>query len=126
MSENCDPSPRSTNKKHQYENKNEYLMRVIMQELDFISSNKDDFLKYLKLKFTMIHQSNFFYRDFHYGLLSFLHEHGRHIDKLRANNVAHAFLSELERTGIAKKIDHQTWMLNYPEFALPRVEKKSA
>jgi hypothetical protein len=101
-------------------------MRVIVRELDFISNSKDDFLKYLKFKFTMIHQSNFFYRDFHYGLLSFLHEHGHHIDGLQANNVANTFLKELEQTGIAKKIDHQTWMLNYPEFALPRIEKKSA
>jgi len=95
-----------------------------MKELDFILKGKDDFLKYLKLKFTMLHQSNFFYRDFHYGILSFLHEHGHRIDRLKADTVAHALLTEFERNGIAKRIDHQTWTLNYPEFALPRIEKK--
>jgi hypothetical protein len=97
-----------------------------MKELDFILKGKDDFLKYLKSKFTMIHESNFFYRDFHYGLLSFLQEHGHRIDRFRANIVAHDLLTEFERNGIAKKIDHQTWTLNYPDFALPRIAKKSA
>jgi len=96
-----------------------------MEEFDFIIKSNDDFLKYLKLKFILIHQSNFFYRDFHYGILSFLQDHGYRIDRWRANSVANTLLNQWEQIGIAKKIDHQTWTLNYPEFALPKIEKKT-
>ena len=40
--------------------------------------------------------------------------------------IAREFGLEFEKDGTFKKIDHQSWLLNYPEFALPRVEKKAS
>jgi len=97
-----------------------------MKEVDAIINNQTEFLKYLKSKFTLIHLSNVFFRDFHYGVLSYLEEHGMKMKYSQAENVAREVGARLEANGIFKKIDHQSWLLNYPEFALPRVEKKAS
>ena len=96
-----------------------------MKEADFIINNQKEFLTYLKSKFTLIHMSNFFFRDFHYGVMSYLEEQGMKLKYYDAEKVAREVGVALEKSGIFKKIDHQSWLLNYPEFALPRVEKKA-
>ena len=78
------------------------------------------------MKFTLIHKSNIFFRDFHYGLMSYVQEHGKKLKYLDAEKLARELATEFEKNGIFKKIDHQSWELNYPEFALPRVEKKAS
>ena len=97
-----------------------------MKEVDFIVNNQTEFLKYLKSKFTLIHMSNFFFRDFHYGVMSYLKDHGIKLKYYSAEKVAREVGASFEKSGIFKKIDHQSWLLNYPEFALPRVEKKAS
>ena len=74
----------------------------------------------------MIHLSNFFFRDFHYGVMSFLNDHGIKVKYTESETIAQEIGTALEREGIFKKIDHQSWLLVYPEFALPRVEKKAS
>ncbi|MBI1807024.1 MAG: hypothetical protein HYR76_08250 [Ignavibacteria bacterium] len=93
------------------------------KEVETIINNQTEFLKYLKSKFTLIHMSNFFFRDFHYGVMSYLQDHGTKMKYHDAEHVAREVGAVLEEKGIFKKIDHQSWLLNYPEFALPRVEK---
>jgi hypothetical protein len=97
-----------------------------MKETDLILRNQTEFLKYLKSKFTLIHLSNVFFRDFHYGVLSYLEEHGMKTGYSEGESVARQVGSKFEESGIFKKIDYQAWLLNYPEFALPRVEKKAS
>ena len=97
-----------------------------MKETEFIINHKTEFLKYLKSKFTLIHMSNFFFRDFHYGVMSYLQEHGMKVKYLIAEKIARQVGEDFEKQNILKKIDHQSWLLNYPEFALPRVEKKAS
>ena len=97
-----------------------------MKEADAIVSNQTEFLKYLKSKFTLIHQSNLFFRDFHYGVLSYLEDHGMKMTYTSAEKVAREVGLSFEKKGIFKKIDHQSWLLNYPEFTLQRVEKKAS
>jgi hypothetical protein len=97
-----------------------------MREVQYIANNQVEFLKYLKSKFTLIHLSNFFFRDLHYGVMSYLREHGMKLKYFDAEKVTREVGSILEKNGIFKKIDHQSWLLSYPEFALPRVEKKAS
>ena len=97
-----------------------------MKEVDAIINNQAEFLKYLKSKFTLVHLSNVFFRDFHYGVMSYLEEHGAKLKYYDAEQVARVAGEALEKTGIFKRIDHQSWLLNYPEFTLPRVEKKAS
>jgi len=97
-----------------------------MKEVDFIVKNQTEFLKYLKSKFTMIHMSNFFFRDFHYSVMLYLADHGMKLKYFDAEKVAQQVGAAFEKSGIFKRIDHQSWLVNYPEFALPRVEKKAS
>jgi len=97
-----------------------------MKEVEIILANQPEFMKYLKSKFPMIHMSNFFFRDFHYGVMSYLAQKGIKLKYYDAEKIAREVAAELERKGIFKKMDHQSWLLNYPEFALPRTEKKAA
>ena len=96
-----------------------------MKEIEFITSRKTEFLKYLKSKFTLIHMSNIFFRDFHYGVMSYLQEHGMKVKYLAGEQISRHVGEEFEKQNIFRKIDHQSWLLNYAEFALPRVEKKA-
>jgi hypothetical protein len=96
-----------------------------MKYVDLIANNEAEFLKFLKMKFTLIHMSNIFFRDFHYGVMSFLERKGKKLKYHDAEKVAAEVGAAFERKGIFKKIDHQSWLLNYPDFALPRVEKKA-
>ena len=97
-----------------------------MKEADIIISNAPEFLKFLKTKFTLLHQSNFFFRDFHYGVMLYLQEHRMKLKYQDAERVARLVGEAFEQKGIFKRIDHQSWRLEYPEFALPRVEKAPA
>ena len=96
-----------------------------MKFLEVITGNEAEFLKFLKMKFTLIHLSNIFFRDFHYGVMSFLQQKRIKLKYHDAEKVAVEAAAAFERKGLFKKIDHQSWLLNYPEFALPRVEKKA-
>ena len=97
-----------------------------MKQVEAILNNQSEFLKYLKSKFTLIHLSNFFFRDFHYGVMSYLEERGIKMKYYDAEKVAREVGAAFEKNGIFKRIDHQSWLLNYPEFALPRTEKKAS
>ncbi len=92
-----------------------------MSVVEHIVHNKSEFLQYLKSKFPLIHESNFFFRDLHYGLMSYVEEKlGKKLGYLEAEKISQAVALELEKQGILKRIDNRTWLLNYPEFALPR------
>jgi len=97
-----------------------------MNEFEFVANHKTEFLKYLKSKFPIYHMSNVFFRDFHFGVMSYLKEHGKRVMYPEGERIARQFGLELEKEGTFKKIDHQSWLLNYPEFALPRVEKRAS
>jgi hypothetical protein len=97
-----------------------------MKEADLIIASLPEFLKFLKSRFTLIHASNFFFRDFHYGVMSYLHERKVKLTYQEAEEAARKVGEALEQKGIFTRVDHQSWRLNYPEFALPRVEKAPA
>ncbi len=94
-----------------------------MTATERILTNYTDFLKYAKSKFVLLHKSNVFLRDLHYAVMSYLADHGVKLHYANAEAVTREVVQSLEQKGVLKKIDAQSWLLNYPEFALPRVEK---
>jgi hypothetical protein len=82
-----------------------------------------EFLLFLKEKFPVIHNSNFFFRDLDYGVRSFLESKGKKTSHAESERIARALAGRLVAEGIFKQIDHQSWCVNYPQFALPRQEK---
>jgi len=95
-----------------------------MKETSIITGSSREFLAFMKTKFPLIHMSNVFLRDFHYGSMEYLASKGKKLKYLDAEQVAGEVVTHLETQGILRKIDHQSWLLNYPEFALPRPEAK--
>ena len=97
-----------------------------MKHSEIIIKNYQEFLKFLKNKLPVYHNSNVFFRDIHYGVIHFLNEKEKKAKYSKAESIAGIVIDFLEKEGILKKIDSQTWMLNYPEFLTPRVEKKTS
>ncbi|MBA4313072.1 MAG: hypothetical protein C0417_10635 [Chlorobiaceae bacterium] len=95
-------------------------------DLSLIVNNLEEYLTFIKSKFTFIHNSNFFFRDLHYATKMFLEEHLIKTSYQKAEIMTKELSLVLEKQEIFKNIDHQSWMLNYPKFALPKVEKKVA
>ncbi len=95
-----------------------------MKHSDLIIQKYQEFLKYLKTILPVYHNSNIFFRDIHYGVIHFLSEKEKKVRYGKAELIAEIVISFLEKENILRKIDRQTWALNYPEFITPRVEKK--
>jgi hypothetical protein len=94
-----------------------------MTATEQILANYTDFLKYAKSKFVLLHKSNVFLRDLHYAVMAYLSDHGIRLQYTKAESVTREVVQSLEEKGVLKKIDAQSWLLNYPDFALPRVQK---
>lgn len=74
------------------------------------------FLNYLKAKFPIFHNSNFFFRDFQYGLKGFLEKKGTTLTDNNLASLAKQFSEYYETEGIFVKTSSQGWKINYPEF----------
>ena len=97
-----------------------------MNETAVILDRQTEFLKFLRDRFPLYHLSNIFFRDLHYGVMAFLSLHGKKKNYRTAEKITIEIVNAFENSGTFKRINHQTWVLNYPEFSLPRAEKKSA
>jgi hypothetical protein len=85
--------------------------------LELLKSENDKLLGFLKAKFPLFHNSNFFYRDLQYGIRSFLEKKEIKITYSQAGQLADSISNELVEKGILIKINNQSWKINYPEFA---------
>ena len=74
------------------------------------------FLNYLKAKFPVFHNSNFFFRDFQFGLKSFLEKKGIKLTDNNLSALSKQFSEYYVNEGIFIKTSNQGWKLNYPEF----------
>jgi hypothetical protein len=74
-------------------------------------------LEFLKAKFPLFHNSNFFFRDLQYGIRSYFEKKDINISYQDAEKLAVEFAERFEEKGIFVRINHQGWKINYPEFA---------
>lgn len=93
------------------------------QKLKLFLDNEKDFLKYLKSRYKLYHQSNVFFRDLHYGVMAFLEINDIPFKNLEAEELTRNVVDSYEHSNVLKRINDRTWMLNYPDFALPRTKK---
>jgi hypothetical protein len=95
-------------------------------ELNAIISNYSDFLYFFKKSFpnSIFHNSNIFHRDIQYVLTRYIQKKEKNtLPVLKSEDMAFQIESELEKKGIFKKVSDKTWVLNYPDFIKPKVEK---
>lgn len=90
--------------------------------------SSEEFLLFLRGKFKhmIIHNSNVFFRDLHYGVMAYLEAKGSKTGYSEAEGVARDLAARFVSEGVFTEVDHQAWRVNYPQFALPRVEKAPA
>jgi hypothetical protein len=91
-----------------------------MSKAQIILTRHDEFLRHLAAGIPVIHRSNLFFRDIHYGVLSFFRARGEYMSYRTAEPVAEEVIRELEHRGILRRIDDQTWLLLAPEFQKKR------
>ena len=84
--------------------------------LELLKREDESFLGFLKAKYPMFHNSNFFYRDLQYGVLSFMGKKGNEITYAEAGKLADAISEEFENKGIFVRMNKIGWKINYPEF----------
>jgi len=84
--------------------------------LQLLKANETELLNYLKAKFPVFHNSNFFFRDFQYGIRSFLEKKELKASYQMAEKLAEEMAKHFETQNMFIKINHQTWKINKPEF----------
>ncbi len=89
--------------------------------LTSITANDRDFLQFLKGRYQLFHASNVFFRDLHYGVMTFLEGKGMHDGYTSTEALTRDVIAHFVNAGILLPIDERTWMLNYEEFRpIPR------
>ncbi|MCX6143051.1 MAG: hypothetical protein NTZ35_07515 [Ignavibacteriales bacterium] len=91
-----------------------------------VVDTNEDFLVYLKTRTHLYHQSNVFFRDFHYGIMAYGETNGKKISYGRAEKLAKELVSSLEHAGFLRRITPGSWMLNYPGFRKPSSKSEAA
>jgi len=89
------------------------------QNLNDLITNKEEFLCFLKTKTQFFQQSNAFFRDFQYGIISYAKARSKNVGYAEAEELARQLITSLESAGILKLIKAGSWMLLYPEFRKP-------
>ena len=84
--------------------------------LELLKREDESLLGFLKAKYPMFHNSNFFYRDLQYGLRSFLEKKNIIINYNDADELARLISKYFEEKGIFLKVNDLTWKVNYPQF----------
>ena len=85
--------------------------------LNTLKNNDEILLKFLKAKFPVFHNSNFFFRDLQYGIRSFLEKKDIFISYKESENLASDIAEHFAGKGIFQRVNSQGWKVNYPEFA---------
>ena len=94
--------------------------------LKLFTDNQKEFLKFLKSRYTLIHSSNIFFRDIHYGIMAYLELNRLAYKYLESEQLARNVIASYEASNIFQKVDGKTWVLNYPEFKLAPAKPAAA
>jgi hypothetical protein len=98
------------------------IKKSMDRNVRLLNENVKDFLFFLRSKYSLFHLSNVFFRDIHYGIISYLEGKGTKLGYGDAEQLAKRFIGGLEQSSILKPIKNGSWMLNYPEFRKPPVK----
>lgn len=86
------------------------------KHLESLKNNDMILLEFLKAKFPVFHNSNLFFRDFQYGIRSFMEKKEISVSYQEAERLAAEMAKHFEDKGIFIKVNHQGWKIHFPEF----------
>jgi len=84
--------------------------------IEIIKGDYKIFLKLLKAKFPMFHNSKFFLKDLDYGVQKYFESKGTKLSIGDSEIIAAELGKYLEQLNILIRVNHQGWRVNYPEF----------
>ncbi|HSP87012.1 MAG TPA: hypothetical protein VLN45_02675 [Ignavibacteriaceae bacterium] len=91
-------------------------MNKLNSYLETLKSEQQIFLSYLKAKFPVFHNSNFFFRDLHFGIKHYFEKKGIDLSYSVSEQIAKIFSEHLESQKFFVKITKNTWRVDFPEF----------
>ena len=94
----------------------------MLEHLTLFTSKQADFLKFLKVKYHLYHLSNVFFRDLHFGVMSYLEWKNKPLSYPEAEELTRKLIGKLESDGVLKNVDRQAFLLKYPDFKKPAVK----
>ena len=74
------------------------------------------FLNFLKAKYPVFHNSNFFFRDLQYGAMKFLGKKGIKVTIPQSISIAEKLSDYFEGKEIFIRVNNSGWRINYPDF----------
>ncbi|MGE5809949.1 MAG: hypothetical protein ACM339_00485 [Ignavibacteria bacterium] len=89
---------------------------AVEKQIEAVKSDPLPFLKFLKNKFPLFHNSVFFFRDLQFGLEKFLKQEDLEASYRELEEIAEDLSMFFEENGTFIKIKDFTWKINYPEF----------
>ena len=90
-----------------------------MKVRERVLGRPEEVLTALRSRLPIFHKSTLFFRDVQFGLQAILAAENARITNRDAEALARAFVETLEKGKLLLPIDHQTWMVNNPEFLTP-------
>ncbi len=93
------------------------MSKIVNKYLEQLKSEQQIFLSYLKAKSPVFHNSNFFFRDLHYGIKGYFEKKGKELSYSDSQEIAEEYAKYLEEQGIFVKTSDKTWRVEFPEFA---------
>ena len=91
-------------------------MKKTKEALKNFKNNYTGLLEFLKARYPLFHRSNFFMKDFQFGIQKYLEKKEIYINSYDANIIAQDLAKFLEEKDIFQKINNRTWKINMPEF----------
>ncbi len=95
-------------------------MNIKFKKSQYIIGNQVEFMNFMRTRAQLFHLSNVFFRDLHFAVMEFLKKKKISVAQTEAETVAREIATHFEKKNIFKKLNMQTWMLNYPDYAIKK------
>lgn len=77
-------------------------------------------MNFMRTRAQLIHLSNVFFRDLHFAVMEFLKKKNIKLGQTEGEQVAREVALHFEKKNIFKRLNMQTWMLNYTDYAIKK------
>ncbi|MCL4547229.1 MAG: hypothetical protein M1495_01525 [Bacteroidetes bacterium] len=84
-----------------------------MNHLEDLLANREVFFNFMKEKYPLFYNSNIFFRDIQYAIISYYQKKDTNIKRQAAEIIAKNFVTELEKSGELKRMSNNSWKVNF-------------
>ncbi len=84
-----------------------------MNHLEDLLASREVFFNFMKEKYPLFYNSNIFFRDIQYAIISYFQKKDINIKRHDAEIIAKDFVTELEKSGELKRMSNNSWKVNF-------------